>query len=107
MNAFLARTIKNAAVIAGPSVPAGEEMPRSGKVHVFAANKANLFELSDRMPGSRVLNGRIGVDEVAIALPKGREAGMTYVRKYVEDAKSEGLIEASVKRAGLRGAADK
>ena len=107
VNAFLTRTIKNATVIAGPSVPAGEEMLKSGKVDVFAANKANLFELSDKMPGSQVLNGRIGVDEVAIALPKDRGGGMEYVRKYVEDAKSEGLIEAAVKRAGLRGAADK
>jgi len=49
----------------------------------------------------------LGVDEVAIALPKGRETGMAYVRKYIEDAKSEGLIKAAVQRAALRGAADK
>jgi polar amino acid transport system substrate-binding protein len=107
VNAFLARTIKNATVIASPSVPAGEEMLKSGKADVFAANKANLFQLSDMMPGSRVLDGRIGVDEVAIALPKGREAGMAYLRKFIEDAKSEGLIKAAIQRAGLRGAADK
>ena len=107
VNAFLASTIKNATVIASPSVPAGEEMLKSGKADVFAANKANLFGLSDKMPGSRVLDGRIGVDEVAIALPKGREAGMVYLRRYIEDAKSEGLIKAAVQRAGLRGAADK
>ena len=107
VNTFLARTIKNATVVASPSVPAGEEMLKSGKAHVFAANKANLFGLSDKMPGSRVLDGRIGVDEVAIALPKGRETGMAYLRKYIEDAKSEGLIKAAVQRAGLRGAADK
>jgi polar amino acid transport system substrate-binding protein len=107
VNAFLVRTIKNATVTASPSVPAGEELLKSGKVDVFAANKANLFQLSDRLPGSRVLEGRIGVDEVAIALPKGRETGMGYVRKYIEDAKSDGLIKAAVQRAGLRGAADK
>jgi polar amino acid transport system substrate-binding protein len=107
VTAFLARTIKNATVIASPSVPAGEEMLKSGKLDVFAANKANLFELSDKLPGSRVLHGRIGVDEVAIALPKGRETGMVYVRKYIEDAKSKGLIKAAIHRAGLRGAADK
>jgi ABC-type amino acid transport substrate-binding protein len=104
---LLVRTIKNATVIASPSVPAGEEMLKSGKADVFAANKANLFELSDKLPGSRVLDGRIGVDEVAIALPKGRDTGMAYVRKYIEDAKSEGLIKAAVQRAGLRGATDK
>jgi polar amino acid transport system substrate-binding protein len=107
VNASLLRTIKNATVIASPSVPSGGEMLKAGKVDVFAANKANLFDLSDKMPGSRVLDGRIGVDEVAIALPKGRESGMAYVRKYIEDAKSEGLIKAAVQRAGLRGAVDK
>ena len=107
MNAFLVRTIKNATVIASPSVPAGEEMLKSGKADVFAANKTNLYGLSDKMPGARVLDGRIGVDEVAIALPKGRETGMAYVQKYIEDAKAEGLIKAAIQRAGLRGAADK
>ena len=107
VNGSLVRIIKNATVVASPSVPAGEEMLKSGKADVFAANKANLFELSDKLPGSKVLDGRIGVDEVAIAVPKGRETGMAYVRKYIEDAKSEGLIKAAVQRAGLRGAADK
>jgi polar amino acid transport system substrate-binding protein len=106
VNAFLMRTIKNATVIASPSVSAGEEMLKSGTADVFAANKANLFELSDKLPGSRVLDGRIGVDEVAIALPKGREPGMRYVRGYLEDARSKGLIKAAVQRAGLRGATD-
>jgi len=107
VNAFLARSIKSATVVASPSVPAGEDMLKSGQVDAFAANKANLFQLSDKMPGSRVLEGRIGVDEVAIALPKGREAAMPYLRKYIDEARSEGLIKAAVQRAGLRGAADK
>ena len=106
-NSFLVRTIKNATVIATPSVSAGGEMLKAGKIDVFAANKAVLFDLSDKMPGARVLDGRIGADEVAIALPKGREAGMAYLRKYIEDAKSEGLVKAAVQRAGLRGAVDK
>jgi polar amino acid transport system substrate-binding protein len=107
VNASLARTVKNALVIASPSVPAGENMLKSGKADVFAANKANLFELSDKMPGSRVLDGRIGVDEVAVAVPKDRESAMPYLRQYIEDAKSEGLIKAAVERSGLRGATDK
>lgn len=107
VNAILVRTIKNATVIASPGLAAGVEMLKVGKVDVFAANKANLFEISDKLPGSRVLDGRIGVDEITIALPKGREAGMAYVRKYIEDAKSEGLLKAAVQRAGLRGAVDK
>ena len=106
VNAFLKRALKNATVVASPSVPAGLEMLKSGKVDAFAANKANLYGLSDEMPGSRVLNGRIGVDEVAIAIPKARESGMAYVRKYAEDVRAEGLVKAAIQRAGLRGTAD-
>jgi polar amino acid transport system substrate-binding protein len=107
VNAFLKRELKNATVVASASVPAGEELLKSGKVDAFAANKANLYGLSDKMPGSRVLDGRIGVDEVSIALPKGRESAMAYVRKYAEDVKAEGLVKAAIQRAGLRGAAEK
>jgi polar amino acid transport system substrate-binding protein len=104
VNAVLMRTIKNATVVASPGLTAGAEMLKVGRLDVFAANKANLFELSDKLPGSRVLDGRIGVDEITLALPKGRDAGMAYVRQYIEDAKSTGLINVAIQRAGLRGA---
>src|SRR6476619_4611463 len=39
VNAFLERALKNATVVASPSVPAGEDMLKSGKVDAFAANK--------------------------------------------------------------------
>ena len=107
VNAILVRTIKDATVIPSPGLAVGADMLKSGKVDVFAANKANLFEISDRLPGSRVLDGRIGVDEITIALPKGREAGLAYVQKYLEEAKSEGIVKKAVQRAGLRGAVDK
>jgi polar amino acid transport system substrate-binding protein len=38
----------------------------------FAANKANLFAIADKLPGSRVLEGRFSVDSFALGLPKGR-----------------------------------
>lgn len=107
VNATLARILKNARVIPGPSLAAAADMLSSGKVDAFAANKANLFEVSDKLPGSKVLSGRIGADEIAIAVPKGREAGMPYLQKFIQDANFEGLIKAAVQRAGLRGAVDK
>jgi polar amino acid transport system substrate-binding protein len=107
VNAILARTIKHATVVPVPSFAAAAEMLKSGKLDVFAAGKPNLFELSDRMPGSRVLDGRIGTDEYAIALPKGREAGLRYLQQYLDNASAEGLIKAAIERAKLRGAVDK
>ncbi len=65
--------------------------------------KPVLFELSNQLPGSRVLDGRPGIDPHAMAMPKGRDLGVAYARQFIEDAKSEGLVKAAIERAGLRG----
>jgi polar amino acid transport system substrate-binding protein len=99
----LKRTLKDAQIIE-VGMPEAADLVQSGKVDVFAANKANLFAIADRLPGSRVLEGRFSVDRFALGLPKGREAGLAYVRKFIENAKSEGLVKSAAERAGVRGA---
>ena len=42
---------------------------------------------------------------MAIAIPKGREAGMEFLRKFAEDLRASGRLQAIVVRSGLRGAA--
>ncbi len=98
----LKRTLPNAEIV-GSSIGGAAELLRSGRVDAFAANKANLFEISDKLPGSRVLEGRFSVDRFALGVPKGRDAGLAYVRRFVEDAKSEGLVDTAIKQAGVRG----
>jgi polar amino acid transport system substrate-binding protein len=65
--------------------------------------KPVLFEMSKQLPGSRVLDGRPGIDPHAMALPKGRGSGAAYARSFIENAKSEGVVKTAVERAGLRG----
>lgn len=103
--AKFARELKNAVLVRAPSIAAAEKMLASGQVDVFATNKGSLFDMSDRLPGSRVLDGRYGVEQVSIAIPKGRELGMAFLRQFVEDSKSTGLVAAAAQRAGLRGLA--
>ena len=100
---FLSRTLKNAVLVRGSDAGA-LEMLKSGKADVFAGNKPTLFELLNGLPGFRVLDGRFATDPVAMAIPKGRDPGMAYARKFVEDAKSEGLVKAAIERAEIRGA---
>jgi polar amino acid transport system substrate-binding protein len=103
-DSVLSRTLKNAELVRGPGLASVLEMVKSGKVDVFAANKANLFEMSDQLPGSKVLDGRFAAQQIAMAIPKGRDSGMSDARKFIEDAKSKGLVKAAIERAGLRGA---
>ncbi len=81
-------------------------MLKSGKADVFASNKPSLFEMSDQLPGFRVLDGRFTTAQQAMAIPKGRDLGVAYARKFVENAKSEGLVKAAIERVGMRGALD-
>jgi polar amino acid transport system substrate-binding protein len=99
----LSREFKNATVVTAPSLKSAIEMLSQKTIDAFATNKAILFEMSDELPNSRVLAGRWGLEHLAMAMPKGRDAAMAYLRKFAEDAKSEGLVQRAVTRAGLRG----
>jgi polar amino acid transport system substrate-binding protein len=101
---FLSRTLKNAEVVRASSLAATLEMLKTGRADAIFSIKPSLFEASNQLPGSRVLDGRPGVDPHAMVMPKGRDAGLAYARKFIEDAKSEGLVKAAIERAGMRGA---
>lgn len=67
------------------------------------ARYGRIFEMLNQLPGFRVLDGRFATEQMAMAIPKRRDLGMTYAHKFVEDAKSEDLVKAAIERAGLRG----
>jgi polar amino acid transport system substrate-binding protein len=104
-DSFFSRTLKNVVMVRASSNPGALEALKSGRADVMASIKPVLFEMSNQLPGSRVLNGRPGIDPHAMAMPKGRDLGVAYARQFIEDAKSEGLIKAAIERAGLRGVA--
>ena len=102
---FLSRTLKNAVVVRASSLAGTLEMLKSGRADVIFSIKPSLFEISNQLPGSRVLDGRPGIDPHAMAMPKGRDPGVAYARQFIEDAKAEGLVKAAIERVGMRGAA--
>jgi polar amino acid transport system substrate-binding protein len=102
-DAFFSRTLKNASVVRAPSNPGALEALTSGKVDAVGSLKPILFDMSTQLAGSRVLAGRPGIDPHAMVMPKGRAAGLAYGRRFIEEAKSEGLVKAAIERAGLRG----
>jgi polar amino acid transport system substrate-binding protein len=87
-------------------MPRAAALMRSGAVDVFSANKGNLYQISDQLPGSRVLDGYFSVDEFALGIPTGRKIEMSLLNEFIEEIKSQGLIEAASKRAGVRGVVD-
>ena len=103
-DAALSRDFKHAEIIRAATFDAAIEMMSTGAIHAYATNKATLFEMAEKLPGSKVLEGRWGTERHAIAIPRGREQAMAFIRQFTNEVKSEGVVGAAIARAGLRGA---
>ena len=101
---FLSRILKNASLVRGSSLAGTLEMLKSGRADAIFSIKPSLFEASNQLPGSRVLDGDAGLDPHAMVMPKGRGPGVAYAHQFIEDAKSRGLVKHAIERAGMRGA---
>jgi polar amino acid transport system substrate-binding protein len=99
------KLLPNATVVPAENYKRGIEMLEHREIDTYATNKPTLFEMSDQMPGARVLEGRWGEEHLAVAIPKGREAALEYIRHFVQEVQTSGLLAQSVERSGLRGAA--
>jgi polar amino acid transport system substrate-binding protein len=101
----LSRELKHASLTQAPNVETAIQMLAQHQLDAYATNKGILFQMSDSLPGSQVLAGRWGLEQFAIAIPKGRERGMEFVRKFVEEPATQELVARAARRAGLRGTA--
>ena len=103
-DAILSRILPLATLVRAPGLAAAMDIVKSGKADAIASVKPSLFELSRQFPGSRVLDGRFAEEYIAMAIPKGRDAGVPYAREFVEEAKSSGLVKAAIEKSGAQGA---
>lgn len=102
--AALARLYKNQVVLVpADSLAEAQAMLRRRDVEAFATNKAILSEMLDGLPGFKLLPGRWGLEHMAIAIPKGRDAGMPFVRGFAQDMRDSGQLQGFIIKAGLRG----
>ncbi len=97
---YLARTLRRAKLVTGPGNPTAFELLRSGKVEVLAGLRHQLIEVRDQLPGSRILDGRFLVVEQTLAVRKGRDAGIGYLREFIEDAKASGFVTRALAKSG-------
>lgn len=101
--ATLPGILKNAKLVVVKNLQTAAQMLNAGELDAFASNKGILYDLSDKVPGSTVLEGAWGFEQLAIGIPRGREAALPLVRQFSQEAKSSGLVAAAAQRAAMRG----
>jgi polar amino acid transport system substrate-binding protein len=100
---FLSRSLQHAELVRAPDPPAAFELLVAGKVDAVAGVKQPLIANSERLPGSRVLDGRFMAIQQSLGIPKSRDAGLAYLREFIEDAKASGFVAGAIAKAGIHG----
>jgi polar amino acid transport system substrate-binding protein len=100
---FLSRTLEHAKLVSAPDGAAAFDLLVTGKVDALAGLKQGLIGLAEKLPGSRMLDGRFMGVQQSIGVPKGRDAGLSYLKSVVEDAKASGLVARAIEKTGARG----
>lgn len=101
---FLSRSLRRAALVRAEGIEASYRLFVAEHLDALAGLKPRLVADAETLPGSRVLEGRLTGVQQSIGTPRGRdEAGIAYLRAFVEEAKSSGLIARLIAAHGVRG----
>jgi polar amino acid transport system substrate-binding protein len=102
---FLTRNLKNAELVSapGPGSEAAFDLLKTGRVDALAGLTQGLLGLAGKLPGSRLVEGRFMAVQQSIGVPKGRDAGLAYLRGVIQDAKASGLVARAIEKTGARG----
>jgi polar amino acid transport system substrate-binding protein len=101
--AVLSQSLRAATLVTAASIEAATALVASGRVDAYATNKSILYQMAGQLPGARVLPGAIGLEHMAVAIPKGRGAALSYVKAWTAEAPTQRLVVRAARRAGLRG----
>jgi polar amino acid transport system substrate-binding protein len=100
---YLTRTLlKNAALVRAKVGGAGAGIPIfiDEKLDAAAGVRQPLDDFAKEHPEYRVMKGAFQEIRQAMGTPKGRTAGLSYVRTFVEEMKASGFVAESLKRSG-------
>src|SRR5688572_1442362 len=100
---FLSRNLKAARLVSTASNDAAFDLLKTGQVEALAGLTQALHDKLAQLPGGRIVEGRFMGVQQSIAVPKGRDAGLAYLRQVVEEAKASGLVARAIERTGARG----
>jgi len=100
---WLARNIQQAELVRAEGIEGSYQLFVKEKLDVLAGLKPRLLQDREKLPGSRILEGRFTAVQQAIGTPKGRPAAAAYLRDFAKDIRTSGLVAQLIERHGVRG----
>jgi polar amino acid transport system substrate-binding protein len=102
---FLTRTLKSATLVRndGGIGDATVKALLAGELEAYAGNRMRLHAAAQKTPGLRLVPDNFYGVEQAVIVPKGNAARLAIVEKFIDEARTSGLIANAIARAGLVG----
>ncbi len=102
---YLTRALKHAKLVRESSGPEALVLFRKDRLEAAAGVKQPIVAFAKEHPDTRVIPGRFMVIEQAMGTPKGREAGVRYLREFIEEMKASGFVAKALSASGQTDAA--
>jgi polar amino acid transport system substrate-binding protein len=99
----LTQILKHAELVRVNSIGVAVEMVHGGKVDAYAGPRSALLALSNKAPGSRVLDDGFANISFVAMVPKDKGGRLAYVSDFIEETKATGLVKQTIDNANLRG----
>lgn len=95
---FLTRSLTNAELVRAETSAGAVDLFALGSLDAAAGVRQPLLAYAAAHPGYRVIDGRFAVIEQAMGTPRGGDAGLAFLRNFLEDAKRTGFVAAALVR---------
>ncbi len=89
---WLDRNIKHAELVRTDTGPAAVERFQREKLEALAGLRPGLLTEIEKLPGTRILDGKFTSVQQAIGTAKKNTAAAAYLSAFVEEAKASGLV---------------
>ncbi len=100
---YLSRNLKHAELVRAEGIDGSYALFVGEKLDVLAGLKPRLVTDVEKLPGSRILDGRFMAVQQSIGSPRGRDAAAKYLREFVEELKASGFVGRAIETHGVRG----
>ena len=100
---YLTRHLKHAQLVRAEGIEGSYQLWVKEKLDALAGLKPRLVADAEKHAGARVLEGRFTTVQQSIGTPKGRDAVAQYLREFVAEAKTSGLVATVIAANGVRG----
>ncbi len=97
---YLSRTLKRATLIREASGPEALDLFMRDGLEAAGGVRQPINDFAQAHPNTRVIPGRFMAIEQAMGTIKGREAGIAYLRSFIEEMKASGFVARALETSG-------